>query len=185
MARVDNLNSDLNIDMNMEVFNYGPVVIIKWRNEPGWPVEYVSGNVGLNLGYSASEFLTGSLDYESIIHPLDLSTVEKEIHNSINRNLLHVNHAPYRLVTPKGEVIWVSKYTVIQKNSGGKISSFLGYIVDITDRLTKEKKLNEIKERYESLLSATKEGVWDWDLRTDEVFSQNDGRKCLGTRIMK
>ena len=43
------------------VFTKGPVVIFRWRNAVGWPVEAVSANVLEVLGYPAEAFLAQAL----------------------------------------------------------------------------------------------------------------------------
>lgn len=172
------LNRDFE-SIEAEIFDYGPVVIFKWKNEPGWPVEFVSGNVGLNFGYTANQFMSGKISYEKIIHPLDLPIVEKEVKEHTDNNLLTIDHKPYRILNGKGEVRWVSDTTTIVKEAN-EIIGFLGYIVDITDQILKEQMLDEIKDRYDHLLNATEEGVWDWDLRTDEVFFSKRWKEMLG-----
>jgi len=180
MGRIDSVNLDMTIDMNMEVFNFGPVVIVKWKNEPGWPVEYVSGNAGVNFGYSATDLVSDTFSYESIVHPLDLSRLEKEIQEHIEKNLTHIKHNPFRIITSNGDLAWVSVKTIIQKNENDEAVSFLSYIIDITDQIEKENKLLEIKERYDSLLNITKEGVWEWDLKTDKVFYSKRWKEIMG-----
>src|SRR5690349_20447999 len=39
------------------LFSIGPVVVFRWRNAEGWPVEYVSQNVGELTGYTADAFM--------------------------------------------------------------------------------------------------------------------------------
>ena len=51
------------------IFVKGPVVLFKWRNAAGWPVEYASPNVSEVFGYSAEEFLSGAVSYGQLIEP--------------------------------------------------------------------------------------------------------------------
>jgi len=180
MSRLNDLMKKDNIDMDMEVFNYGPIVIFKWKNEDGWPVEYVSGNVGINFGYTADSFISEKLNYASIIHPQDLNAVRSEVEEYVRNNQFFIIHKPYRIINFKGEIRWISDYTTILKNDDGEVIGFLGYIYDITDQIYKESSLREVKDRYDHLLDATREGVWDWDLRTDEVFFSKRWKEMLG-----
>ena len=57
------------------LFIRGPVVVFKWQNAPGWPVEYVSANAEEVFGYRTEQFLEGEVAYASLIHPDDLERV--------------------------------------------------------------------------------------------------------------
>ncbi len=176
MSRLGNKFSEI----QSEVFEYGPVVIFKCKNEPGWPIEFVSGNIGLNFGYTVSQLTSKEMNYEKLIHPLDIDRVKKESRDTIVSNMLSIEHEPYRILTGKGEIRWVSDFTTVIKENNR--ITFLGYIVDITDQIEKENFLIEVKDRYDKLLDATREGVWDWDLRTDEVFFSKRWKEMLGFR---
>lgn len=162
-----------------EVFDYGPVVIFKWKNEVGWPVEFVSGNVGINFGYTAFDFTSGRVSYDIFIHPLDLKRVKEEVEEVINSNRFFIEHKPYRIIHGKGDIRWVSDYTTFIKEENDVIT-FICYVVDITEQVEKEKNLIEIKDRYDHLLDAIREGIWDWDMRTDEVFFSKRWKEMLG-----
>ena len=49
------------------------VVVFKWKNEKGWPVEYVSPNVVGFFGHSAEDFMTGRVPYIDVVHPDELT----------------------------------------------------------------------------------------------------------------
>lgn len=162
-----------------EVFDYGPVVIFKWKNELGWPVEFVSGNVGINFGYTAFDFTSARVSYDKFIHPLDFERFEQEIDEVLSSNRFFIEHEPYRIIHGKGDIRWVSDFTTFIKEENDVIT-FISYVVDITEQLEKEKALTEIKDRYDHLLNVTREGVWDWDMRTDEVFFSKRWKEMLG-----
>lgn len=63
-----------------------PMVLFKWKNEKGWPVELVSQNVS-QLGFRAEDFISGKIKYGEIIHPEDLAKVEKEVQDL---SLIHI-----------------------------------------------------------------------------------------------
>lgn len=47
-----------------------PVAVIRWRLEPGWPVEYVSENIA-RFGYSAGDLMSGAVSLFDVIEPTD------------------------------------------------------------------------------------------------------------------
>jgi len=53
-------------------------------------------------------------------------------------------------------------------------------IVDITDRVEKEKEIKSLKERMEIALSGYSAGVWEWNLTEETVFASAEWKKMLG-----
>ncbi|PTY07358.1 hypothetical protein DB347_08640 [Opitutaceae bacterium EW11] len=48
------------------ILQESPVVAIRWRLEPGWPVEYVSENIRL-FGYTAEDFASGAVSLSDLL----------------------------------------------------------------------------------------------------------------------
>jgi PAS domain S-box-containing protein len=117
-----------------QVFLSGPVVVFKWRNEPGWPVEYASPNVEQVFGYTAQEFLEGRVAYADLIPPEDLQRVAEEVRVASSGNRPAFRHAPYRVRHRAGHVVWLDDFTTIQRGSDGTPISFFGYVIDTTER---------------------------------------------------
>jgi len=166
--------------MNFDAFNYGPIVIFRWKNEPNWPVLEVSQNAGQVLGYADKQFLTSQVSYSEIIHPHDLAQVMEEVTTYSEKGNLHFHHKPYRIIKSNGEVIWVDDYTTVIRNENNEITEYIGYIIDSTQRIKDETELREIKDRYDAILAATDEGVWDWDIRTNSVYFSSRWKSMLG-----
>ncbi|MFW5965577.1 MAG: PAS domain-containing protein [Halodesulfurarchaeum sp.] len=51
---------------------------------------------------------------------------------------------------------------------------------DITERVARERELQEVKERLELALKGADLAVWDWDLRTDDIYRDNHWAEILG-----
>jgi PAS domain S-box-containing protein len=51
---------------------------------------------------------------------------------------------------------------------------------DVTERLRLERKLRDSEERFELAIRGTDAGVWDWDMRSDEVFFSARWKSMLG-----
>jgi PAS domain S-box-containing protein len=109
------------------LFIGGPVTVFRWKNDPGWPVEYVSANVWKLLGYSAEELTCGIRNYETIIHEEDRAFFHEDLSgDSFERE--------YRLIRKDGSVIWVYDFTVVVRDDHKNIICFDGYIIDNTER---------------------------------------------------
>ncbi len=49
-------------------------------------------------------------------------------------------------------------------------SLFIGVVRDITERKAAEAKLRESRERFELAISGAGEGIWDWDMHSDQLY---------------
>jgi rsbT co-antagonist protein RsbR len=116
------------------LFEHGPVVVFRWRNTEGWPVEYVSPNVVELTGYPIDDFKEGRRPYASIIDADDVERVGAEVATNSQKDVLWFEHAPYRIVCADGRRLWITDYTVILRDASGVITHYYGYIFDITRR---------------------------------------------------
>lgn len=115
------------------MFMDGPTVVFKWARQEGWPVEYVSPNVFGLLGFKAEEFTERRRLYADIIHPDDLARVVEEV-AEFDRSGNTAIQQEYRVIRADGEVRWLQESTKVKKNIEGKMTHYLGYVQDITDR---------------------------------------------------
>jgi two-component system, cell cycle sensor histidine kinase and response regulator CckA len=129
------------------LFERGPIVIFKWRNEPGWPVEYVSANVVEIFGYPAADFLGGTVAYGSIVLAEDLPRVGQEVADATSGGLRSFAHEPYRVRRRDGEVRWLYDYTHVVRDAAGATTHYLGYVFDVTSRVTAEAEKHELERR--------------------------------------
>lgn len=111
------------------------VAIFKWRNEPGWPVEYASLNVQNLLGYTEAEFVGGQVVYSDLVVEEDLERVTSEVSHHAAAAVTHFEQE-YRVRRKDGKVIWVYDYTSKQTNAAGEVTHFIGYVFDITANKT-------------------------------------------------
>ncbi len=120
------------------LFARGPVVVFRWRNTEGWPVEFVSTNVEALTGYPVEEFSTNARPYASLILPEDIDRVTGEVVDNSGSAAEWFEHEPYRILHRDGRALWVYDYTVILRDEEGAPTHFYGYIMDITERVASE-----------------------------------------------
>ncbi|MDH3353898.1 MAG: PAS domain S-box protein [Chromatiales bacterium] len=145
------------------LFVGGPLVIFKWKNAAGWPIEYVSENVKDILGYSSEEFVSGEVSYANIIHKEDVELVASEVSAADTEGRDYFEHTPYRIMHEDGHVIWLNDHTTIIRNSKGNATHFLGYVSDTTRN---EKAKNELllsQQRLRLHVEQTPLGIIEWD----------------------
>ncbi|MBF0353937.1 MAG: PAS domain S-box protein [Alphaproteobacteria bacterium] len=144
------------------LFVSGHVVVFRWKAETGWPVIYVSPNVS-QFGCSSGALLSGDLPYINLIHPDDLGRVAAEV-SRFTAQGMSVFEQKYRLVRPSdGEVRWVDDRTVVERDASGKPVSYLGYLVDVTDRERAWEASRATEARISRVLATSSEGYWELD----------------------
>lgn len=115
------------------IINRSPVVAFTWKNEVGWPVEYVSDNVERLLGYSAEEIMSKNMAYIKFVHPDDLDRVSAEVNKySHQMHLAEFEHTPYRIMTKDGVEKIITDWTFVVKDDNDQITHFKGIVYDIT-----------------------------------------------------
>lgn len=72
--------------------------------------------------------------------------------------------------TPTGETITTLWDFTCLTDANGNPTEFQSMGTDITSRIKVELELQESKKRYEYVIQATSDAIWDWDLKTDYVF---------------
>jgi len=75
----------------------------------------------------------------------------------------------YRVRYADGSLHWLHSRGKPLRNVHGRLARYIGTIIDITEQKVLERKLKENEERTGFALEATKAGVWEWDLKTDQV----------------
>lgn len=136
-------------EANLVVEN-SPVVLFRWKATDDWPVELVSANV-IQFGYTPEEFLSGTIDYSSIIHPEDLERVTREVRDycagGAGQFLLE-----YRITTKWGSTRWVNEHTNVERNAAGCVNNFQGIVIDVTDHKRMEVAISESRAKYQAIV---------------------------------
>ncbi len=134
--------------LSKDIITKSPIVVFLWRNEEGWPVEFVTEDVVDIYGYSPEDFTFENMKFIDTIHPDDRSRVREEVIESSKKGRERISHEPYRIITREGNVRWIKDETYIKRDEKGNILNYRGIQEDITQR----KKAEEREEFLHSLL---------------------------------
>ncbi len=176
----ENKRDDYWMDDEQTLYMEGPTMVFRWGMRDGWPVEYASPNVESILGYSPEELLSGEVPFSSLIHGEDLKRVVQEVEEALAGKKKRFTHEPYRVISRGGGTCWIYDHTIILSDDKGGESSFLGYLVDITPQKEAEEKLAKEKERLNLVIEGTNVGLWDWNLKTNEVVFNERWAEIIG-----
>ncbi len=130
------------------LFVGGPVMVVRWRPQPGWPVDYVSPNIQQILGYPPEALISGRVPFDALIHPEDQARIHE---TALENRMAGVTHyeQEYRLRHANGEYRWFYDFTGASEARRDP-NYLLGYLLDITERRQAEEALRQ-SQKLESL----------------------------------
>lgn len=119
------------------------------------------------FGYCAEE-ATGRAPHELITLPAARATVE-QILTRLAAGEAEIDGIGEN-ITKDGRRIICEWITTPLARSDGSVVGSLCVCQDVTARHAAEKKLRESEERYELVIRGASDGIWDWNIETNEVF---------------
>jgi PAS domain S-box-containing protein len=129
-------------------------------------------------GYTSREFEADPFLWYQMIYSEDKPAVMAQA-----EGILRGETPPpleHRIVHKNGRIRWIKNTTVPRKDDQGWLISYDGLISDITDRKQAELALRQSEERLALVIQGSSDGVWDWDLRTNEVYFSARWKAMLG-----
>ena len=136
------------------------------------------------LGYSFDELQAmGSEFNQRIIHPDDLAKIEDH-----DQAILQADAAgdagfaiEFQVCDASGNCRWVySQEVIFARTDGGQPTVILGTAVDISNRKRTEAALRKSQKRYKLAVQVSGNGMWDWNILTDEVYYSPRFKSILG-----
>jgi len=149
---IENKNDELEIrikertkeqDTLLSLFDLGDYTLFKLDNTPELNASYVSKSVEKIFGYSQKDFLEDKILYKDCIHELDFEAIKDDFLTAVYCEKDYITLNPYRIRTKSNQIKWILHNCISIKDEEGRIVSFLGYIVDISDIKKSEKFISE------------------------------------------
>jgi diguanylate cyclase (GGDEF)-like protein/PAS domain S-box-containing protein len=88
----------------------------------------------------------------------------------------------FRLARPDGSFANVLSMGAPCFNSDGAYAGYVGALIDVSERRSALEALQNAEARLSSALEGTNVGVWDWDIRTGEVWLSDSALAIQGFR---
>lgn len=130
-----------------------PGIVYRCRNDRAWTMEFMSGGCLDLTGYSAEEFVSGRVDYGSIIHPDDREQVWEAVQSGVGQRRAY--RATYRVHTRQGEERWLWEQGQGVYGCDGELVALEGFVTDLTALRRTQSELEEREVLLETLLSVT------------------------------
>ena len=133
------------------------------------------------IGQDPQQVRSLSSPMEKLVHPDDLARLRK------HRELLkkasdgEFRELEFRSLDAEGSFRLLScRETVFSRDEVGVPRELLGVIRDISKGRAIEERLRRDEERWQLVLAANNDGLWDWDARSGEIFHSHRWREILG-----
>ncbi|MCC5598726.1 PAS domain S-box protein [Nostoc favosum] len=138
---------------------------------------YLSEGIERLMEVKAEDALKdSSLLYRQFI-PEDIPRLRTAVAES--RLNLSVFDIQLRIRTPSGKLKWFHFRSTPRQLKNGRVA-WDGLVVDVTDLKRSEEILRQSEERWQLAIAGTDEGIWDWDISTNQTFRSERWFTILG-----
>lgn len=132
----------------------GPFTIVKWKNTAGWPIEYASKNIKLLTGYAVEDYLSENVNYFDLLNDQDINNIDHQVRAAQLEMRDQFKLEKYSITHRNKTTIWIEEYITILRNETGNVSGFIGYLLDISDRIKTEDNLETSRNETRALINA-------------------------------
>jgi len=119
--------------------------------------------------------------WSSVIHPDDREMAIQTIATATSNNT-ELDYE-YRVIHPDGSCHWLMSRAKPLLDDNGQATKYFGTVIDITERKHIELELSESKTRYSFALEAASAGIWEWDVKTDELSWSEQVWRLYGLEV--
>ncbi|EMR03508.1 PAS domain-containing hybrid sensor histidine kinase/response regulator [Cesiribacter andamanensis] len=116
-------------------------------------------------------------DFFSYIHPDDLCLAQEGIQQSLSQGY---SSFELRIVRPDGAIRHLHTTVKVENGASGEPERVFGTSLDVTELRRTEDQLQKSEERFTLAMHGMNEGIWDWNLLTNEVYLSPQWKALIG-----
>jgi len=132
------------------------------------------------VGYAENELSNRIDEWESRIHPEDKAATLANLQNCLDGDSPTYD-TEYRTLCKDGTYKWMhDRGVVLNRSSAGKPLRMVGTSSDITSRKKLELDLTASEERWKFAIEGAGDGVWDWNIQTNQFEYSARWKEILG-----
>lgn len=152
-----------------------------------WDLNLLTGEIIYSTGYlkmygyEPEEYGYTVSAWEEKVHPDDLRAVKESLKKHLENNSPGAEFT-YRIKTKMGNYKWVLSKSKFIDYVDGKPGRIIGVHIDITDTINAEeelkrtnKEIKEANERFNIMMKATHDMIWDWDIINNCFYRGEEG----------
>ncbi|WP_336342957.1 PAS domain-containing sensor histidine kinase [Halalkalicoccus ordinarius] len=130
-----------------------PGVVLRYRTESGYPVEFMGRGCVDIAGYTMEQFEHGEVSWiEDVVHPADHDRVRTCVRDAVEAAEQY--QIRYRIRTDDDALRWVWEQGAVVEGSDGSIDYVDSYVSEITDIVWLQRELRRERAFTESALDA-------------------------------
>ncbi len=159
-----------------------PDLIFKmvWKTGNLYSIVFASETVNDILELSVETFMTNTQVFlKDRLLLEDFARFKESLENS--KKTLTGWNDEFRVQLPEKGLRWMRINAKPELQKDGTIS-FYARVSDVTDQKKHERRLKISEERFKYALHAASEGIWDWDMITDNVYFSGQSMSILGSK---
>ncbi|MDO9436297.1 PAS domain-containing protein [Hydrogenophaga sp.] len=138
---------------------------------------FLSAGIRDIYGFEAEELMRSPTLLARYFHPEDQPVLERD-RLAIMAGQTHLE-TEFRVVLPDGRIKWIcNRSCAVSEDERGFLR--VGVLLDITDRKEAEAALHESEALWKLALENTGDGVWDWNLVTNEEYFSRGMKGMFG-----
>ncbi len=129
------------------------------------------------IGYRREE-IVGKKTWQDIVIPAQRESFQEHWQEITTKG--QIRDIEYTLVHKRGYHIDVILNASSRFNENGNLINTRGSVLNITERKRAEEALRESEQRFDLAVRATSDGIWEWDILTDEEYFSPAWCEILG-----
>ncbi len=142
-------------------------------------VTYTNDALLAIFGYAEDEVKDNDRWWSSNLHPADRERVENGIDAALKSEAAEWTDV-YKFRCKDGTYKLIADRSTIIRDKNGQPIRLVGTMMDITERNQREQQLREALARYDVLMQATQDAVWDMNLVTGETYTNDTLKQIFG-----
>jgi len=132
------------------------------------------------LGFMPNEFPASFENWLNLIHPEDKDKA-LAVANEFLKTKPDLYENEFRMKTKSGDYRWARTVAkVVERDENGEAVYMIGNHEDITERKMAIDALIDEKKRFELAMQSVNDGLFDWNLKTNEIYYSPVWKKQLG-----
>lgn len=161
---------------------------MKSSKQAKWEWNIITGGVKFTyywfemLGFTPEELEESFETWRNRIHPDDLSEIEQNLSNYINK--ISDNYSGVvRMLHKLGHYVWIKYSGIMITDNFGVATKIVGTHIDISEIKEKEIELAQQRNEYDHLVNSLAEVIFKTELNGDIIFLNSQWEKTTGYKI--
>ncbi len=158
---------------------------LKGMNDGIWDWDILTNEVYYSLqwknmlGFADHELENNLQTWQKLMHPDDAEKTTTIVNSFLAKQAPYLYHVT-RFLHKNGTYRTIVCRGYMELDEGGTPVRMVGSHTDVTEFALMEQKLQQQKELFELAVTASNEGIWDWNLEKEKIYFSPRWKSMLG-----